>query len=270
MFLPKAVAAGTTTQVHILLDSPVAISDANLSLDFELTVFGEIASVDVFSATGDQTGAAVTTGTHADITFSSLTGGIGRLPGVPIVAITIPVLATAATGSKGNITARVTSGAWKDVAGNVLQVSPLSASVSINGRLAVSAVSPGGGMLPAGTVARITGSGFTPSTQVQVDSVAVGAMQYVSANEIDVTLAGAADLTAKRVVVGNEGEPPVEFFSELHGPYVKRPAKLPLSAVQPIFPNRTNAGAVVGNGSTDTFALLNQNLEPVLFQGFCR
>ena len=48
--------------------------------------------------TGDQVGAANIRDRHLDVQFRSVTGGVGRLPELPILTVTAPVLSTAAAG----------------------------------------------------------------------------------------------------------------------------------------------------------------------------
>lgn len=90
-----AVAAGGLAQIRVTLAAPHRISACRLSFDLDPAVFGPPAAVDVFSATGDQTGVAAIDGNHIDLTFGSASGGIGRLPGVPIFVIDVPALASA-------------------------------------------------------------------------------------------------------------------------------------------------------------------------------
>ena len=75
-----------------------------------------------------------------------------------------------------------------------------SGSVTVQGTLS--------GVLPAGTVVPITGTGFTSSTTVSIDGVVVSSTEFVSATEIDVTIGGSTELVGKLARVTDSG---VEF-----------------------------------------------------------
>lgn len=93
------VPPGGTAQVRISLASPQALVSGEVVMDVNPTVFGDIATVDVFSVTGDQLGTVSIQGRHLDAQFNSPTGGLGRLPGVPILAVSVPILPNAPTGA---------------------------------------------------------------------------------------------------------------------------------------------------------------------------
>jgi hypothetical protein len=97
-----SVPAGAMAQVRIVLAHPHQISSGSIVMDFDPAVFGPVAAVDVFSATGDQVGVANIRDRHVDAQFSSLSGGIGQLPGVPAITIEVPVLASATPGTVGS------------------------------------------------------------------------------------------------------------------------------------------------------------------------
>jgi hypothetical protein len=65
-------------------------------MELDAAVLGGISQVAVFGATGDAIGYANVNAQRVDAYFSSPTGGIGQLPELPILAVTVPVNATAA------------------------------------------------------------------------------------------------------------------------------------------------------------------------------
>ena len=74
------VPPGAMAQIRLSLAVPHQIASGSLVLDLDPSVFGSVAAIDVFSATGDQMGTANIRDRHVDAQFSSPTGGIGRLP----------------------------------------------------------------------------------------------------------------------------------------------------------------------------------------------
>jgi hypothetical protein len=134
--------------------------------------------------------------------FHSQTGGIGRLPNLPVLVVSVPVLPGVAVGTTLQITfesGTTQSGAiWTDAQGvqYSIVVSP--------GRLPyIQTVTPGGGPLLQGAIVRIDGTGFTAGTTVQADGVSIASTQFVNSQQINLTLGAPVDLTAKRIVIKN-------------------------------------------------------------------
>jgi uncharacterized protein (TIGR03437 family) len=250
--------SGGWAQIKVTLPNPQLITKGELVVKLDPSVFGTTEAVATFSAAGDAFGFANITGSQVDAQFTSPSGGIGRLPGLPVLTLTVPMLSMAAAGTISAITADASQSTWTDGSGNPYTVTVLPGSVTIGGSLSIQNLSPGGGLLPAGTVVKINGTGFTASTAVEIDGVAVQKTQFVSAQEIDVTLAGAAELTGKRVVVGSE-----QYFSAMPS----APDRLPATGVYPRYmlslQTFSSAGQdfnLIGGG---LMVLQNQNLTPV-------
>ena len=60
--------------------------------------------------------------------------------------------------------------------------------MKVGGTLSIDSVTPGGGLLPAGTTVRIEGRGFTPSAVVEIEGVVVRSTRFVgtAGNPLDV------------------------------------------------------------------------------------
>src|SRR5258708_6616975 len=179
-----SVAPGAVAQVRITLATPHQISSGSIVMDFDPAVFGPVIAVDVFSAAGDQYGVANIKGPHVDAQFNSDSGGIGRLPGVPLLTITIPVLASAKSAVAA-ISMVAGSTPWRDVEGNRYVPVAETAQFKTGGGPSIDSVTPGGGILPAATRVRLAGRGFTPSTAIQIEGVVVDATSFVGPQAID-------------------------------------------------------------------------------------
>src|SRR5258708_24518514 len=106
VFSSSAVSPGGTAQVTLTLSSPLALVTGSLSIDLDPGVFDNISAINVFSASGDQVGTANIQGRHAEVQFTSDSGGIGRLPSYPVLEVTVPVQADAKLGTTGAVTAK--------------------------------------------------------------------------------------------------------------------------------------------------------------------
>jgi uncharacterized protein (TIGR03437 family) len=232
------------------------IADGNLDIDFDPAVFDNISGINVFSASGDQAGIANIQGRHADVQFTSNSGGIGRLPDYPVLEVTVPVLSAARPGTLGGVTVRSNS-LWRDVSGYRYTVSFQSPGISIGNGISIQSVVPGGGVVPAGTQVQINGLGFTAATRLQLDGVVWSNLQFVNSRQLNFTLSAPSDLTGKLLVVSDSNGAQGRFYSFLIPTSVHRSASIP-PGIQPIFPQVTYAAGNFGG-----CALENQTLSPV-------
>jgi hypothetical protein len=169
-------------------------------------------------------------------------------------------------GTTAAITADPSGSPWTDATGNSYAVTVMGGAVTAGGSLSVQSVSPSGGLLRAGSVLRISGTGFSSSTLVDIPAVAIASVQAASPQELDVTLAAPADLGGKRITVRSPDGSQVDFFGSVAAP--------PLGTSQvgrfgngtlPLFPTASyQAGAAYTTQYiSGWFALANPATEPV-------
>src|SRR5579862_608817 len=258
----KTAPPGGWTQITISAATPALIASGRIVVNFDPTVFGPIANVAVFSAAGDAEGVAVVAGQSMNVTFNAASAGIGQLPGLPVLTVTVPVLASAVTGTVRAITIDPSQGPWTDENGNAYTVTATSGSLTVGGSLSVENVSPGGGLQATGALMHIFGTGFSPATTVSIAGVSLSSNEYVGPNEVDVTLGGAADLTGKQVTLTNPDGSQVEFFSSI--PSVPHQAPAAYTVYQPLLSMQTWTAATVGFSiEGGGIALQNPNPVPV-------
>jgi len=199
---------GGYAQFKISLTAPALVSSGSVTMNFDPAIFGPATGLAAFSATGDQIGEAMLQGQQVVATFTSSSGGFGQLPDLPILVVTVPVLATAKIGATSSITASATIGS------DSATVNP--GTFTVGGSLSIQNVTPGGGLLPAGTVVAIDGTGFDATTTVTIDGLSAST-QLVSAQQINLTLNGATEMTGKHVHVANGAGAQVDYFAALPG-----------------------------------------------------
>jgi uncharacterized protein (TIGR03437 family) len=232
----ESAPAGGFAQIKIYAAKPTAIASGHIVVSMDRSVFYDNSVVGLFGANADASGVAMVTGGQIDIQFSSPSSGIGQLAGLPVIVITVPVM-SAAAGRTAIVSATSPDSS----------VTVASGSVSIKGSLSVGLIPAGMGVAPAGTVLPVLGTGFTPATTVSIDGVAIASTKLVSAQEIDVTLGGSAELVGKVARVQDAG---TEFDYFCFEP--NDPGNLPTPVVQPLFPLlamtsvRTTSGSVGG------------------------
>lgn len=264
--------AGGWAQIKVFSTTPKLIASGSIAMDFDPTVFGDIASVAVFSATGDGMGYANVKGSHVDAQFASPSGAIGQVPGLPVFTVTIPVLASAKPGTVASITLDPTGSAWKDQQGNQYAVTVNPGKFTAGGNLSVASVTPGGGLAAVGTTLQISGTGFDAATTVSIDGVSVSSVHFISPLRIDVTLGGATEMTGKHVRVQNSSGAAAEYFSAFSSA-PSNPPEIP--GVHIMLPLCSYTTAHIGNTFLEQptvtvgIALLNPNptSADILFQG---
>ncbi len=240
--------AGGFAQIKIYAAKPVAIASGHIVVTLDQTFFGKTPQVGLFGANGDALGLATVNWPQNDIQFSSATGGIGQLAGLPVIVISVPVLTTA-TGTS------VVSATSPDGSATVV-----SGSVTVQGILSIGKIPAGLGVAPAGTVISVTGAGFRSSTTVTIDGVELSSSNFVSSTEIDVTLGGAAELVGKRARVTDGGEEFDYFCFQPNDPLISSDIAPFLSNRQALFPLQAMTGAGLYNGYLGAFiAMQNPN-----------
>src|ERR1700722_3420802 len=258
---------GGYAQFKISLASPTLVSSGSVSMNFDPAIFGNIVSAAAFSATGDQTGFATLNGAQVTAYFSSSTASLGQLPDLPVFAVTVPVLATAKTGATSSITLDPTKAPWQ-TGGATATVSVNPGTFTVGGAISIQNVTPGGGLLPAGTVVTINGTGFDPTATVTIDGVSVASTQLISAQQINVTLGGATEMSGKHVHGVNAAGKSVDYFSSLSAISSVEGSSVALALLLPSLPAvpQTTAQWDIQVGQpmlTDYSCLQNPSASPV-------
>ena len=257
-------------QFKITLTSPHLVSSGTIAMNFDPAVFGDIANVMVFGATGDAIGYANVKGQHLDVHFSSPSAAIGQLPNLPVLVVSIPVLAGVKPGTTTSVSLDASASPWTDSQGNPYTVQTNPANFTVGGSLSVASVIPGGGLLPAGTILQVSGTGFTATTAVSVGGVNISSMVVISPERINLTLGAPTELTGKHFGLTNIDGSRIDFYSAL--PSAPSNSQDPLPGLYAILPLNTIAAVTFGDDLlmqpliTEGFALLNQNLIPTVVE----
>ena len=254
--------AGSTAQLQFFLAKPAALAGAELVLDLDPSVFASVAAATAFSAAGDAAGYATIDGLHVDVNFTSASASIGQVSGNPIVAVTATTLPGLAPGTSTTVTATAGNAPWRDGKGATYSIDVATGTLTIGGALSLADLQPLTGPVAAGTVLHIDGAGFTAATAVDIQAVALSFVSFVSPNRIDVTLAGPAELTGKRVRVTNPDGTQAIFYPAWSGPPLTTDSTNQFAHAVPILPLQTFAQAIVGGTRVSQGWLVLQNPSP--------
>jgi uncharacterized protein (TIGR03437 family) len=263
----ETVPSGGWVEIKFTLTKPQLIASGEIVMDLDPAVFGPIQAAGVFGANGDAYGLATIAGEHLDAQFYSPSAGIGQLAGLPVLVVSVPVLPLAARANV-SITATVT---LNDISGNAYSVTVIPGSVTVGGAaFSVQTVQSGMGVLPAGSIVPILGTGFTASTTATMDGVAISSTKFVSATEIDLTLAAPTELTGKQLRLTGSGIE-VDYFCFDVGSPQQVPTGLPfyivLTGAQPMFPLQASAASEAFSADLGgVVAIENPQATPVTLQ----
>ncbi len=196
---------GALTQLRLTLSEPLAIANGAFTVDLDPQHFGDIVNITVFSAAGDVAGVVERNGRRASVRFTSPSGGVGRLPGLPVATIHVPVLSPDASA-----TVTIGTTPWQSIR---QQPFPLT-------------VQPGKALPPAeigiedilfADPFRILGSGFTADTAIHIPGVNVTSTTFVSPSEMRFTVAGDTTLAGLPVRLAKPNGAAANFFFSLPG-----------------------------------------------------
>ncbi len=210
----ESAPAGGTVHIKLYSSVPQVVASGEVSLGLDPAFFGTPAAIVPVAAAGLASGYAVLARGLLDIHFFN----VGGISGLPMLAVTVQVLPAVRDGASSVVSADASGSAWLDPAGNQYAVTVAPGKVSAGGSLSVTGVTPSGGLLPAGTVLRIAGQGFDGATRVEIPAVPIAGMSEVSPQQLDVTLAGPADLGGKQITVRNGDGSAVQFFGAVAAP----------------------------------------------------
>jgi hypothetical protein len=204
----QTVPPGGTLQMQIFVTEPNPILKGNQGSKFANKLaaplpLGLMRDGALFSPQGDVSGVAVVGSSGIQVYFSSPLNSFGMLLDSPAIALAIPVRKSAIVGQKVDLLLDPNSSAWFDPASQQYPLEVKSGALTVGGTLSISDVVPGAGIVPAGSVISIKGIGFLPGSRADVNGAIVATTQFISANEIQITLDRDFNLEGIRVRVDN-------------------------------------------------------------------
>jgi uncharacterized protein (TIGR03437 family) len=255
----ETVPPGSTAQLKFFLTAPQSLSSGTLAVDLDPAFFGDIGAASAFSGAGDAYGYATIAGRRAEVHFYSATGSAGVVNGLPIVTVTVPLLSSVAAGASATVTADPGSTPWKDGQQLDCTITASPGTVTAGGALSIASVAPAIGVVPAGGVVHLYGSGFNASTTADIQGVVVSTVQFVSPQQMDVTFGAPAEITGKRVRLRNADDAPVDFFPAFAADPVTTATTEPLVNARPILPLKSRLTAETSDLARQTGWVLVQN-----------
>jgi len=263
--LNSTIPPGGTFQFQLLLTEPKPIGHGSTTT----TGTGTTSGISLNDPLGQTAGAAVLTGANPRINFTSPLATFGANPIIdyPILTIRSTIPSDMPVGVQIPLSIDITNSFWFDASGLLYPQEIAPGKLTIGGTMAISDVMPGGGFQPAGAVVAILGMGFIADSRVAIEgeNLAAANIQFVSANEIDVTLTSGLQMDGSRVVVKNPDQTST-FFPYFHAQVIGRSVNPLLAQTYPLFARQSYTTATLAwnrSGSQFTgIALQNQAAAP--------
>jgi hypothetical protein len=247
-FEPRIVSetlpSGGLMQIKFDLTSPHPITSGGPRFSMDADAFDSVEGVSIFSPGGDAYGVAVIRNQKFTGYFVSPLASLGTLLDYPYLVVATRIKPGLPTGRV--IPINFDPGTFfLDESGNPYPLAlAKSGSLTIGGSVSVTNVIPGGGQLPAGTIVRLLGTGFTPDTRVTINEVAT-TEAYVSPTEFALTLKTAANLTGKLIKVRNPDNSDVSYFSYLRAVPIGTSTRGLLNSIHPVHSSKTWTSAAL-------------------------
>jgi hypothetical protein len=254
------VPAGGTLQAKFLLTEPRPVTSTGTSY---FIGDGFVNGLSLWSINGVAGGVGVVR--NGWLYFEGIDPSLmlGTNVDYPFLTITTQVNAGAVPGTTSSI--GWASGAYMTGATGPFDLLARPGTLTIGGSISIHGVYPGGGTWPAGTVIRMTGSGFKSNTHLQT---AVKFSSFtITPQEIDLVLKEQTTMDSQSFQVVNPDGSADTYFSYMRGTLIHQPSRLFLQAVEPAFPLKTGAIATLGPvpapaNSGQYLALALQNNSP--------
>ena len=260
------VPPGGVYQLQLLVTEPKPMGMGSSGITYAGSFFLSGIGAAIHSPSGQACGVVLPTSRGLQVTFVSPDGTFGtNSPDYPLLTIALPVRGDAYAGWQVPVGMNLSHSVFLDPSGNPYPTEVKSGVLTIGGTLNVTNVVPGGGTVPAGSKITIMGMGFTPSSVVQIDGAIVVTTQFVSSNELDITLdtAMALDGVPVRVNTGNEA---VTYYSYLRASEIGQTSQSLLVAADAMFSqlsySRASLDWTTGSKLFTGLALQNADANP--------
>lgn len=255
---------GGMAQLKVFITEPKPISTGSTAFSFD--AYDAIVGIAVMSPAQDTFGVALVRGTTIGISVRSTGSSYGTWVDYPILTIVGHVPSAVPVGTKFPLLVDPAAIQLWDPFGVLYPADVKSGHLVAGTGVAISDVTPGSAMLPAGSVVTITGTNFTPSTNIKFREAKLSEVRYVNSGRIDVVLAQALRMHGVQVKAGNPDGSQATYFSYQRTRPASPSADPVLRYAVPLMPPtevRTALLALPDVSPTSTYGLAVQNIEPV-------
>lgn len=263
---------GGIAQIKIDLTEPKPISTGLFKVSGDL---GELAGVSIFSPLGDAFGVAIPGPGGLRIVANSSLASLGTgNSDYPMLTLTVKVPTTAVAGTVFPISFDPGALTLTGPGGEKYVATIKPGSLTVGEMPAVEDVIPGSSEVPAGGKVTVLGRGFTPDVELDIENVVISQMQFVSPEELTLTLGTTAVMHGARFRLRlDEGDIETFYFSyqKTTNAFTSKNALLQSIEPVPAFPGATLRtvtfpGATSPATQAQVLVVKNSHLEAVTMQ----
>jgi hypothetical protein len=210
-FTNERAAPGGMAQVKVFVTEPQPISTGRGSIGFD--GFETIDGIALGGNDPEAQGVAIVNDGSVEISFDSPVAMLGTTKSYPLLTITGRVSSSASIGASFPVNIDAGSLRFTGASG-ALDLDKLEGgSITVAPVLSIDDVRPGTGLVPADGIVSILGTGFEPTTQVRLRYASIAGVQFVSPEQIDVTLAAPVSMQGMKIRATNLDLSSQTYFS---------------------------------------------------------
>lgn len=241
----EAAPAGSIVQIKVEVTEPKPISTGRGKI--KATGVSTVVGIVLMNRDQDTYGVAVVDGGELSFNITSPTNLFGTAADYPILGIAGTVR-NASLGTSFPMTIDPSAIGFVDPAGAAYPTEIANGTLTVANGVAISDVSPGSAVVPAGGTVRISGTNFTPNTRIRLGEVAIAEQRFINSQRIDVVLAQTANMHGLRIRARNDernDRSESEYFSYERTTQIGRSNDAILSKAVPLFAPMTYTAATV-------------------------
>lgn len=254
--------AGSLAQMKVFVTEPKPISTGTGSLTFD--AYDALVGIALASHARDSYGVAVVRGSSMTMSVISPSATLASSVDYPILTVVGHVPAGTPLGTKFQFTIPPNALQLYDTTGTLYPVDVKNGQLVAGNTVVISDVIPGSAIVPPGGVVRILGANFAPGTNVKFAEANLSSIQYISPNEIDVTVGTIANMHGMMIKVSAPNGTSDTYFS-YQRTYPMSPSADPvMQLVMPLLPPNEVTSATIAipaPAASTTYGVALQNIE---------
>ena len=242
------VPPGGIFQYQLLLTEPKPMGRGSTTPTIPTTSTGPARGLSLNDPSGQACGVAVQNASGLQVNFISPNFTLGtNAIDYPILTITFPIKTDAVVGTQVPLDIDLSASFFIDPStGLPYPQESAPGKLTIGGRMSITDVLPGAGLIPAGTPFSVIGMNFPSSPKVAVEGATVVTANAVSSSRIDVTLDRDLQLDGTRIrVIDKRTGERVTYYSYLRATAIGQSLHPLLAASYPIFSSQKYTAATL-------------------------
>jgi hypothetical protein len=254
---------GGIAQMKVFVTEPKPISTGGAFMAFD--AYADVVGIALMNPNQDVAGVALVRGTDVSLAFTSPSATFGTSLDYPVLVVAGHVPVDALIGAKYPLTIDATALQLLDPNGVAYPVEVKPGFLVAESGVSIHDISPGSAVVPAGGVVTITGSNFSPKTNIRFKESRLAQVRYISPRRIDVVVARTTTMHGMHVKAKNPDGSQATYFSYQRTRSASPSTDPVLQYAVPLLPPATVTAATVAlppAAAATTYGIAVQNIEP--------